>query len=111
MLMIKCTVNGIVLNLHTENSLFSPNHIDKGTLAMLMNVDFWQGQKILDLGCGYGVVGIYAAHFAGAEHVTMVDVDPIAVAFAKGMPYITVYRIFLSFRAIGFLISRNGILI
>lgn len=81
--MIVDSINGISLHLYTENSLFSPNHIDKGTLAMLMIVDFRQGQKMLDLGCGYGVVGIYAAHFAGAEHVTMVDVDPIAVDFAK----------------------------
>lgn len=96
--MITDTINGISLHLHTEKSMFSPNHIDKGTLAMLMNVDFRQGQKILDLGCGYGVVGIYAAHFAGAEHVTMVDVNPVAVDFARknamhnGLQYISVFQ-------------------
>ena len=39
--------------------------------------------KILDLGCGYGVVGIYAAHFVGAENVTMADINPVAVEVAK----------------------------
>lgn len=81
--MIACTINGVSLNLHTEKSLFSPTGIDKGTLAMLSNADFQSGQKILDLGCGYGVVGIYAAHFTGAENVTMVDINPVAVTCAK----------------------------
>lgn len=74
--MIACTINGINFKMHTEMSLFSPNSIDKGTLTMLSKVDFQPGQKILDLGCGYGVIGIYAAHFSGAENVTMVDINP-----------------------------------
>lgn len=81
--MIACTINGINFKMHTEMSLFSPNSIDKGTLTMLSKVDFQPGQKILDLGCGYGVIGIYAAHFSGAENVTMVDINPLAVKIAK----------------------------
>ena len=81
--MIKCTINGIGLNMYTEHSLFSPNDIDKGTVTMLSKIEFKPGQKILDLGCGYGVIGIYAAHFSGAENVTMIDINPIAVEFAK----------------------------
>ena len=69
--------------MHTESSLFSPNYIDKGTIAMVSKIEFQAGQKILDLGCGYGVVGIYAAHFAGAENVTMADINPVAVEVAK----------------------------
>lgn len=69
--------------MHTESSLFSPNYIDKGTITMVSKVEFQAGQKILDLGCGYGVIGIYAAHFTGAENVTMVDINPIAVEVAK----------------------------
>lgn len=81
--MIECTINGINLKMHTEMSLFSPSSIDKGTLTMLSKVNFEPGQKILDLGCGYGVIGIYAAHFSGAENVTMVDINPLAVKVAK----------------------------
>lgn len=50
---------------------------------MLSKITFLFGEKILDLGCGYGVVGIYAAHFAGAENITMVDVNPTAIKLAK----------------------------
>lgn len=81
--MIECTINGIRLKMYTKGSLFSPNFVDKGTLTMLSKVEFQPGQKILDLGCGYGVIGIYAAHFSGAENVTMVDSDPIAIESAK----------------------------
>ncbi|MDE6406769.1 MAG: methyltransferase [Lachnospiraceae bacterium] len=81
--MIACTINGISFQMDTDHSLFSPNHMDKGTLAMVSNVEFQPGQKVLDLGCGYGAVGIYAAHVTGAENVTMTDIDPLAVVFAK----------------------------
>lgn len=81
--MIECIINGISLKLYTENSLFSPNSIDKGSLIMMSKIDFQPGQKILDLGCGYGVIGIYAAHFSGAENVTMVDINPIAVELSR----------------------------
>ncbi|MDE6233235.1 MAG: methyltransferase [Lachnospiraceae bacterium] len=81
--MIECTINGICLKMHTESSLFSPNYIDKGTITMVSKIEFQTGQKILDLGCGYGVIGIYAAHFSGAENVTMVDINPIAIELAK----------------------------
>ena len=81
--MIECNINGIHLKMHTESSLFSPNHVDKGTIIMLSKIEFQPGQKILDLGCGYGVVGIYAAHFSGAENVTMVDINPVAIEVAK----------------------------
>lgn len=81
--MIECTINGICLKMDTESSLFSPNSIDKGTLTMVSKIEFQSGQKILDLGCGYGVIGLYAAHFTGAENVTMVDINPIAIEVAR----------------------------
>src|SRR5262249_51178636 len=36
----------------------------------------------LDLGCGCGVVGLVAAHFAPPEQVYLLDIDPRAVAVA-----------------------------
>ena len=40
------------------------------------------GQKLLDLGCGAGLVGIAAAKVLGEENVWMTDVDPAAVRCA-----------------------------
>jgi len=69
--------------MYADSSLFSPNRIDQGTITMVSKIEFQKGQKILDLGCGYGVIGIYAAHFTGAENVTMADINPTAVELAK----------------------------
>lgn len=80
--MIKTEIKGITLELKTESTLFSPRDVDKGTLAMLSVIDFENDDKVLDLGCGYGVVGILAAKLIGAENVVMVDVDETAVRTA-----------------------------
>jgi len=66
----------------TCTGLFSPRYIDKGTLIMLDNIDFQKDDIVLDLGCGYGVVGIIAAKIISAEQIYMSDVNPIAVSYA-----------------------------
>ncbi len=81
--LIRANIKGIDLELETSQNCFSPSKIDTGTLAMLSCVEFEPGQKILDLGCGYGVVGITAARLIGASGVYMVDIDPEAVLYSK----------------------------
>ena len=76
-------VKGIDLVFMTSADVFSPKHIDKGTLAMLSAVEFYKTDKVLDLGCGYGVVGITAAKLIGPENVVMTDIDDSAVELAK----------------------------
>jgi 16S rRNA (guanine1207-N2)-methyltransferase len=76
-------IKGIPLRFKTDNAVFSPNDVDKGTLAMLSVVEFDADDKVLDLGCGYGVVGILAAKLIGADKVTMLDNDKSAVLLAK----------------------------
>jgi len=77
------SVNGVDLVLETDDTVFSPSNIDKGTLAMLSIAEFSQTDKVLDLGCGYGVVGIYAAKQIGEQNVVMSDVDIKCVELAK----------------------------
>lgn len=74
-------IEGIRLELSSDPSLFSPRAADRGTLAMLSTVRIEPGQKVLDLGCGCGLVGIWAAR-RGAEAI-LTDVDPRAVACAE----------------------------
>lgn len=76
-------VLGQVLSLRTRGGMFSPEHIDRGTLAMLAQVHIEPGMRIMDLGCGCGVVGIAAAKIAGEENVLLSDVDPAAVELAR----------------------------
>jgi 16S rRNA (guanine1207-N2)-methyltransferase len=81
--MIKNEINGIELTFETDGTVFSPNSIDRGTLAMLGAVGFMPSDKILDLGCGYGVVGIYAAKLIGPDRVVMSDIDPKCVELSE----------------------------
>jgi len=48
---------------------------------MLDHLDIEPKSKVLDIGCGYGIIGLAAAR-AGA-HVTMVDDDLLAVRCAR----------------------------
>ena len=80
--MIQATFDGADLKFETAPGLFSPDGVDAGTLAMLSCVTFAADDKVLDLGCGYGVVGVVAALTADPRNVWLVDVDPAAVAVA-----------------------------
>lgn len=81
--MISTTIKNVNLQFETDSSNFSPNEIDTGTLAMLSVTNFAEGDKILDLGCGYGVVGILAARLIGPERIIMCDISESAVKQAK----------------------------
>lgn len=80
---IDVTLKGVQLRFKTREGVFSPTRIDKGTQAMLAVVDFTEEDKVLDLGCGYGVVGILAARLIGPQKVVMVDNDELALNLAR----------------------------
>jgi len=80
--MFETTLLAVPLSFETAPSLFSPHDVDAGTRAMLQCAAFSPEDKVLDLGCGWGPVGIYAAKLIGDTRVTMCDVDPLAVQFS-----------------------------
>ena len=55
------SLGGSTMEFETAAGLFSPAHADRGTLAMLACADLAPGQRVLDLGCGWGLAGVYAA--------------------------------------------------
>lgn len=69
------------LTLQAGAGVFSGDALDTGTKALLEVVE-WKPGKVLDLGCGNGVVGLYA-HAKGATEVTMVDSDLRALRWAR----------------------------
>lgn len=81
--LLRTEVLGQQVSIETRKELFSPEHIDRGTLAMLSHVHIEPGMRVMDLGCGCGVVGIAAAKIAGEENVFMSDADPMAVETAR----------------------------
>ncbi|MCL2420477.1 MAG: class I SAM-dependent methyltransferase [Defluviitaleaceae bacterium] len=77
------TLNNIPLTFETTSTVFSPTCIDKGTLAMLQAVDLSPADKLLDLGCGYGIVGIYAAKCIGEQNIVMSDSNKKCIELSK----------------------------
>lgn len=69
------------LSLGVPHDVFSTFRIDEGTLLLLENLPKNQPKKILDMGCGYGALGLpIAAKFPDAQ-IEMVDRDLLAVAW------------------------------
>lgn len=81
--MILATIKNVDMVFETDPAVFSPRAVDAGTLAMLSVVDFGPQDKVLDLGCGYGVAGILAAKLTGAKNVILCDISEPAVTCAK----------------------------
>ena len=80
---IEITIKNIDLKFNSSDKLFSPRNVDIGTLSMIDEVNFENENKILDLGCGYGFVGILAAKIIGEDKVVMCDIDTEAVEMSK----------------------------
>lgn len=95
--MFQAEIKGVTLNFETNEEVFSPSGVDRGTLAMLSQVEFKPEDKVLDLGCGYGIVGILASKLIGSEHVVMCDISEKAVetsksnGFLNGLDQLNVY--------------------
>lgn len=73
----------ITLTLPTD--VFSSFQLDTGTLLLLREItkSGRRWGRVLDLGCGYGTIGLYLRICGLAEDVEGIDRDALAVAFAE----------------------------
>ncbi|MCP3687061.1 MAG: methyltransferase [Gammaproteobacteria bacterium] len=67
----------------TTWGLFSPRAIDDGSLLLLKHLEISPSDDCLDLGCGYGVLGLHMAQAAPAGTTLLVDKDFVAVDYAE----------------------------
>ena len=74
---------GKSIKLLTDNGVFSKGGVDFGSSLMLKQIDPVGKKKILDVGCGYGVIGISLALTEPNAHVTMVDVNERAMNLSR----------------------------
>ncbi len=72
------SIAGHDLNIRSLPGVFSYDHLDAGTQMLLNTVNIPHGARVLDVGCGYGVIGMFAAQQA-ASWVDMVDSDLLAI--------------------------------
>ena len=67
----------------TDHGVFSRNAVDFGTKVLLESISLQNPEHILDVGCGYGVVGIVLKHLYPRATITMFDVNERAVALTR----------------------------
>lgn len=70
------------MNFLTDAGVFSKKMIDFGSLVLLSCLAFQPGETVLDVGCGYGPLGLSLAKAQGV-HATMVDVNTRALDLAR----------------------------
>lgn len=79
---VEYTVGGRRLLFLTDAGVFSRQKVDYGSSVLIRTLPTLEGE-ILDLGCGYGPIGISLATLNPATQVTMVDINKRAVALAQ----------------------------
>jgi 16S rRNA G1207 methylase RsmC len=79
---IRTSLRGRPFEFTTASSVFSVKRIDLGTRILIENLIFPEKGCLLDVGCGYGAVGIVAAKFNPNLHVFLTDVNHRAVLLA-----------------------------
>lgn len=76
---ISVVLDGYPLQVETAPGVFSPAHVDVGTLVLLDTVGAPPPGHILDLGCGWGPIALTAAIRTPAAHIYAVDVNKRAL--------------------------------
>ena len=66
----------------TDAGVFSKKMIDYGSQVLLSTIDFSKGDAILDLGCGYGPLGLTLVK-SQAVKATLVDINLRALDLAR----------------------------
>ncbi len=79
----EATLAGQALRFRTTWGLFSAREIDSGTRLLLDHIEVRPDDDCLDLGCGYGAIGLTLARLAPAGRTLLVDKDFVAVEYAR----------------------------
>ena len=80
---VTTTVWGHELTLVTGSGIFAQGRLDIGTSILFRETEPPEAGRVLDLGCGYGVIGLAVAAAVPDARVTAVDVNARAVLLAN----------------------------
>ena len=82
-LVLDAQLLGRSMRLHTTWGLFSPRAVDDGTELLLDKLEVGRTDVALDIGCGYGPLGLAIAGAAPEGCVHMVDRDFVAIDYSQ----------------------------
>ncbi|MBQ4570173.1 MAG: class I SAM-dependent methyltransferase [Bacilli bacterium] len=74
---------GVKISFFADNGVFSKSGIDFGSNLLLKTISLDGAKNILDVGCGYGTIGVTLAKINSDINVTMVDVNLRAIGLCK----------------------------
>ena len=77
------TYRGLDLTFRTDAGVFSKGEVDTGTRLLLEALPEEMHGDVLDLGCGWGVIGISIARKWPGTQVTMADVNTRALDLSR----------------------------
>lgn len=81
---IEYTYRGNIIKYFVDNGVFSKDRVDFGTNVLLQNLPiFKDNSKVLDVGCGYGAIGLPIAKSNKTLFVEMIDVNLRAIELVK----------------------------
>ncbi|TLS35528.1 class I SAM-dependent methyltransferase [Pseudalkalibacillus caeni] len=81
---IKSNLRGRSLTFTTDRGVFSKDNVDFGTRLLVEVFEFPDLEgDVLDVGCGYGPIGLTVAASEPARKVSMVDINERAVELAR----------------------------
>ena len=80
---VKTILRGMSFEFLTAPGVFSYRKVDKGTRILIESMILPKEGTILDLGCGYGVIGIVTAKLNPKLKIIMTDVNKRAIWLAK----------------------------
>lgn len=80
---IDYTYYGNVINYQVDLGVFSKDRVDFGTNVLLQSLPTFTNEKVLDVGCGYGAIGIAIAKVYLNCDVMMCDVNLRAISLTE----------------------------
>jgi len=77
------TLKGHTMEFHSTWGVFSPREVDKGTQLLLDHIEIDRSDTCIDLGCGYGPLGLVMAAEADLGRVHLIDKDFVAIDYTQ----------------------------
>lgn len=81
--LLKIEINNEIIDIVPNENVFSKSKLDLATQLLIDSLKINDGDKILDIGCGSGIIGIAASKKAKDVRVVMTENDYLSVEAAK----------------------------
>ncbi|MFB6208924.1 MAG: methyltransferase [Candidatus Nanohaloarchaea archaeon] len=75
-------VKGVKASFEAVEGVFSPDKLDEGSRLLIENVEIEKGERIWDVGCGYGTIGIFLKKLYDCN-IYLSDDDALSVELAE----------------------------